>query len=93
MFRSKYTEQLVDRKAETIVRFCRLRSNGFLLEEINELIEILRLAIDEKNEHMNTAIEKICETASVPFVKLRTSDQLKFVPKLSVFLDSLRYYI
>ena len=47
MFRSKYTEQLVDRKAETIVRFCRLRSNGFLLEEINELIEILRLAIEE----------------------------------------------
>ena len=40
---------------------------------------------------MNIAIEKICETASVPFVKLRTSDQLKFVPKLSVFLDSLRY--
>jgi len=67
-----------------------LRSDGFLLEELNELIEILSLAIAENNTLMHPAVEKICETASKPFVKLRTSDQLKFVPKLSDFLDSFK---
>ncbi|CAD8169691.1 unnamed protein product [Paramecium pentaurelia] len=90
MFHSPYTEQLTDRKSEAIVRFCRQRSGGFLLEEMQELIEILRLSIAENNELMQPAIQKICETASVPFIKLRTSDQLKFVPKLSEFLDTLK---
>ena len=74
MFHSQYTEQLIDRKSEAIVRFCRQRLEGFLLEEISELIEILRLSIAEMNPLMQPAIQKICETASVPFIKLRTSD-------------------
>lgn len=40
---------------------------------------------------MNYAIQKICEVASLPFFKLRTSDELRFVPKLSDFLNSFKY--
>lgn len=40
---------------------------------------------------MNVAIQKICETASLPFIKLRTSDELKYVPKLSDFLNTFKY--
>jgi hypothetical protein len=36
---------------------------------------------------MNFAIQKVSEVASVPFIKLRTSDELKFVPLLSDFLN------
>jgi hypothetical protein len=39
---------------------------------------------------MNAAIQKICETASQPFIKLRTSDEIKFVPKLSDFLNTFK---
>jgi hypothetical protein len=34
MFSSPYTEQLGDRKAQMIIRFCRQRKDGFLYEEI-----------------------------------------------------------
>lgn len=74
MFHSPYTKELTDRKADTIIRFCRQRTEGFLLEEINQLISILELSIAENDSLMHPAIEKICETASKPFVKLRTSD-------------------
>lgn len=37
MFTSQYTEQLADRKAEIIVRFCRQRKDGFYYEEILEI--------------------------------------------------------
>jgi hypothetical protein len=45
MFNSQYTEQLADRKADIIVRFCRTRKDGFYYEEINELLSIIELAI------------------------------------------------
>lgn len=47
MFHSQYTDQLADRKADIIVRFCRARKEGFFYEEINELLAIVELAIHD----------------------------------------------
>ena len=47
MFNSQYTDQLADRKADIIVRFCRGRKEGFYYEEINEVILIVDMAIKD----------------------------------------------
>lgn len=103
MFKSQYTDQLADRKADIIVRFCRGRKDGFYYEEINEVLELVDLAIKDLivNKYhigitlfriieMTTAIQKICEVASMPFIRLKTSDELKYVPKLSDFLNTFK---
>lgn len=36
---------------------------------------------------MNEALEAILKTASIPFIKTKTSDELEFVPLLKDFLN------
>ena len=44
MFRSEYTENLHDRKANSIIKFCNERSHGFFYEEIEGLTQIFDYA-------------------------------------------------
>lgn len=39
---------------------------------------------------MTAAIQKLCETSSLPFKKTKASDELKFVPILPKYINSFR---
>jgi hypothetical protein len=85
MFESKYTEMLGDRKASAIVRFCKERSDGFYYEEIESLCKMVEYAIRDLRAgviEMTSALQKLCETSSVPFKKTKASDELRYVPIL-----------
>lgn len=59
MFESKYTEQLGDRKASAIIRFCKERADGFYYEEIEHLCKMVEYAIRDLKGgvlEMSTAI-------------------------------------
>lgn len=93
MFESQYTEQLSDRKANSVIKFCRERKDGFYYEELDCLCKMVNYLIrDLKNgvQEMATAIIKICEVASLPFKKTKASDELKFVPLLPQFLNCFK---
>lgn len=47
MFESQYTEQLNDRKANAIIRFCRERKEGFYYEELESLCKMVNYAIND----------------------------------------------
>lgn len=86
MFESEYTEQLGDRKASAIVRFCKERSDGFYYQEIEALCKMVEYAIRDLKAgvmEMTAAIQKLCETSSIPFKKVKASDELKYVPIMS----------
>jgi hypothetical protein len=93
MFESQYTEQLSDRKANAIVRFCRERKDGFFYEELEALCRMVNYAIADLKSgvyEMAGAIVKITEVASLPFKKNKASDELKFVPLLPEFLNCFK---
>ncbi|KRX04785.1 Armadillo-type fold [Pseudocohnilembus persalinus] len=93
MFESQYTEQLNDRKANAIVRFCRERRDGFYYEELESLCKMLKYAINDLQQgipEMAQSISKICEVASLPFKKTKASDELKYVPILPEFLNCFK---
>jgi hypothetical protein len=94
IFESPYTEQLNDRKANAIIKFCKERRDGFYYEELTNLIKMVNYAvrdlIDVGVVEMNNALRAICECASAPFKKNRTSDELEFVPVLPVFLNCFK---
>ena len=93
IFESQYTEQLNDRKANAIIKFCRDRKDGFYYQELSNLIKMVNFAINDLNEgvqEMNQSLKSICECASFPFKKIRASDELEYVPLLSQFLSSFK---
>ena len=93
IFESQYTEQLADRKANAIIKFCRERKDGFYYKELQNLIKMVNYSVQDLNTgviEMNQALRYICESASYPFKKNRASDELEFVPLLSEFLSSLK---
>ena len=93
MFESQYTEQLQDRKANAIVRFCKERKDGFYYEELQSLIKMVNYSIADLKAgvlEMANAIVKIQEVAGLPFKMNKTSDQLKYVPLLPEFLNSFK---
>ncbi len=72
MFESQYTEELNDRKANIIVRFCRDRKDGFYYHELQSLCKMVRYALRDLKKgviEMSTAIQKICQTGGQPFKK------------------------
>jgi len=50
LLRSVYTEQLYDRKATMIIKFCKERKDGFYYDEIPGLCEILETIINDLKE-------------------------------------------
>ena len=93
IFESQYTEQLLDRKANAIIKFCRERKDGFYYQELSNLIKMVNYAIKDLNEgvqEMNQSLKCICECAAFPFKKIRASDELEYVPLLSQFLSSFK---
>jgi hypothetical protein len=50
IFESPYTDQLYDRKASYILKFCKIRKDGFFYEEIPNLTRIIEYAIRDLNE-------------------------------------------
>ena len=50
LIRSTYTEQLYDRKASYILKFCKERKEGFFYEEIPALREIVETVINDLKE-------------------------------------------
>lgn len=50
LLRSTYTEQLYDRKANYIIKFCRERKDGFYYDEIPDLREIVETTISDLKE-------------------------------------------
>ncbi|EAR84467.2 hypothetical protein TTHERM_00691650 (macronuclear) [Tetrahymena thermophila SB210] len=67
MFESEYTEQLGDRKASSIIRFCKERSDGFYYQEIEALCKMVEYAIADLKKgvvEMTAAIQKLCETST-----------------------------
>ena len=50
IFESQYTEQLYDRKANYILKFCKSRKEGFYFDEIPELTRIVEYSILDLNE-------------------------------------------
>lgn len=50
IFESQYTEQLYDRKANYILKFCKTRKDGFYFDEIPELTRIVEYSILDLNE-------------------------------------------
>lgn len=93
IYESPYTEQLNDRKANAIIKFCRERKDGFFYQELGNLIKMVEYAIKDLNEgvlEMNQSLKYICECASFPFKKIRASDELEYVPLLSKFLTSFK---
>ena len=47
LFESSYTEQLYDRKANYILKFCRARKDGFFYDEIGDLTRIIEFSIKD----------------------------------------------
>lgn len=45
LFESEYTEQLYDRKANTILKFCKERKEGFYYDEIEDLTKIIQYTV------------------------------------------------
>lgn len=93
IFESSYTEQLHDRKANAIIKFCRERKDGFFYQELGNLIKMVNYAIKDLNEgvlEMNQSLKYICDCSSFPFKKIRASDELEYVPLLSKFLTSFK---
>ena len=93
IFKSQYTEQLNDRKANSIVFFCRENKTGFFYQELLNLIDIINFAVlDLKKgvKEMNNSLIAICECASYPFKKNKASNEIKFVPKLPEFLNCFK---
>lgn len=50
LLRSAYTEQLYDRKASEILKFCKARKEGFYYDEIPDLKEIVETTINDLKE-------------------------------------------
>mmetsp|Transcript_35571 Transcript_35571/g.32054 ORF Transcript_35571/g.32054 Transcript_35571/m.32054 type:complete len:196 (+) Transcript_35571:57-644(+) len=93
MFESTYTEQLYDRKANYILKFCKQRKDGFFFEEIQDITKIIEYSIKDLNEgvmEMRNAIKKIAEIASMPFLKRKSSDEYVFSKHLPEFLNSFK---
>ncbi len=93
IFESQYTEQLNDRKANSIIKFCRERKDGFFYQELSNLIKMVNYAVKDLNDgvqEMNQSLKHICECAAFPFKKIRASDELEYVPLLSQFLSSFK---
>lgn len=93
MFESKFTEQLTDRKATCIIRFCQERPNGFKYSELKQLIKMVQYSIDDLfkgAQEMSQALQSICEVVCRPFQKERASDELDFVPLLPDFLNTFK---
>jgi len=78
LLRSTYTEQLYDRKASAIRKFCKERKDGFYYDEIPGLCEIVHTIINDLKEgiqEMRDPLVKICEILSLPFLKKKASDE------------------
>ena len=56
LFESEYTEQLYDRKATTILKFCKERKEGFYYDEIEDLTKIIQYAVRDLGEGIVTSV-------------------------------------
>ena len=96
MFESEYTKSLPERKANSIISYCRQRPNGFYYEEVGQLTAIMKYAEDDLLERgiteMIAAIQSILETNLQTknfFLRNRHSDEFKYAPKVPAFLNTL----
>ena len=54
LFESEYTEQLYDRKATTILKFCKERKEGFCYDEIEDLTKIIQYVVRDLGDGIVT---------------------------------------
>lgn len=62
MFQSEYTQELHDRKAKAIIKFCEERPQGFFYEEVDGLTTLFELAtkdLEKGVEEMIPALKAI----------------------------------
>eukprot|EP00933_Yihiella_yeosuensis_P051013 TRINITY_DN48845_c0_g1_i1.p1 TRINITY_DN48845_c0_g1~~TRINITY_DN48845_c0_g1_i1.p1 ORF type:complete len:918 (-),score=169.33 TRINITY_DN48845_c0_g1_i1:302-3055(-) len=89
---SRYTLELVDRHVAAIRRLCKTCCNGFLLQHLEPLVELLRLAVQRFSEGQDEMAPAICEftrVASQPFVSCKTSDMITYGHHLPNFIKVL----
>ena len=55
LFESEYTEQLYDRKANTILKFCKERKEGFYYDEIEDLTKIIQYTVRDLGDGVVTS--------------------------------------
>ena len=56
LFESDYTDQLYDRKANAIIKFCKERKDGVFYDEIENVTKIARYAVRDLNEGVVTLL-------------------------------------
>lgn len=89
---SKYTVELVDRHVAAIRKLCKVCCNGFLLKHLEELVELLKLAVSRFAGGQDEMAAGLCDftrVASQPFVSCKTSDMITYGHHLPAFIKIL----
>jgi hypothetical protein len=93
VFQSPYTEQLNDRKADMIIKFCDQRRDGFFFEELPDLIKMIKYSLENFKDgvqEMENSILSILQIIALPLKKNKASDELKYAGLLPEILISLK---
>eukprot|EP00403_Amphidinium_massartii_P040011 CAMPEP_0178437310 /NCGR_PEP_ID=MMETSP0689_2-20121128/34918_1 /TAXON_ID=160604 /ORGANISM="Amphidinium massartii, Strain CS-259" /LENGTH=949 /DNA_ID=CAMNT_0020059491 /DNA_START=52 /DNA_END=2901 /DNA_ORIENTATION=- len=89
---SKYTVDLIDRHVGAVRKICKTCKQGFLLQHLDQLCEVLFLIVQRFGEGKREFAPAICEfarVASLPFVSCKTSDMITYGQLLPDFIKSL----
>ena len=89
---SKYTVDLVDRHVAAIRKLCKVCCNGFLLQHLEALVDLLYLAVDRFAQGQDLLAQALCDftrVASQPFVSCKTSDMITYGHHLPAFVKGI----
>lgn len=89
---SKYTQDLVDRHVAAIRKVCKTCCNGFLLKNLEALVELLKLVVARLMGGQHEFAVAVCEitrVASQPFVSCKASDMITYGHFLPSFVKVL----
>ncbi|CAK9019985.1 unnamed protein product [Durusdinium trenchii] len=89
---SKYTVDLVDRHVAAIRKLCKVCCNGFLLQHLEPLVDLLYLAVDRFAQGQDLLAQALCDftrVASQPFVSCKTSDMITYGHHLPAFVKGI----
>eukprot|EP00971_Amphidinium_carterae_P260601 5170359-Amphidinium_carterae.1 len=89
---SKYTVDLVDRHVMAVRKICKTSRQGFLLQHLDQLCELLWLVAQRFGEGKREFAPAICEfarVASLPFVSCKASDMITHGHHLPDFIKTL----
>lgn len=89
---TKHTVDLVDRHVAAIRKVCKICKNGFMLEHLEYLVDMLRLVVQRfsvGHEIFAIAICDFVRVASHPFVSCKSSDMITYGHALPYFLKAM----